>query len=277
MKPRQHLWASGVTLYILICAAAFFGYVLPWGQISYWAATVIFNLLSTVPLIGDQLVLWIWGGFSVDNATLNRIFSLHYLIPFLIAGLVVVHLALLHKDGNGNPLGIDARTDKVPFVYYAVQAKYPFPLVLLALFFSFFLFFYPNFLGHTDNYIPANPLSTPAHIVPEWYFLPFYAILRSIPSKSGGAAAFAAAIAIWYTLPFFQSSEVQRSVFRPIYRIIFWLFTSNFILLIWLGQQVAEEPFLTIGQIATLFYFSFFLVIIPGLGYIEQYLIRYSD
>jgi ubiquinol-cytochrome c reductase cytochrome b subunit len=276
MKPRHHLWASGVTIYLLMMATGFMGYVLPWGQMSFWGATVITNLFSAIPLIGDQITLWLWGGFSVDNATLNRFFSLHYLMPFAIAGLSLVHLTLLHQDGSSNPLGVDRTTEKISFGQYFL-VKDVFGWVLFFAFFSFWIYFAPNSLGHPDNYIPANPLVTPAHIVPEWYFLPFYAILRSIPDKLGGVLAMFGAIAILYTIPYTQSSEVQRTAFRPIYRIIFWLFVADFLILLWIGQQIVEEPFVTVGQIATVFYFAFFLVIIPGLGYLESYLIRYND
>ena len=273
IKPRQHLWASGVTIYLLIIATGFIGYVLPWGQIRFWRATVITNLFSAIPCIGDQITLWLWGGFSVDNATLNRFFRLHYLMPFLIAGLAVVHLALLHQDGSSNPLGIDSRSDKIPFAPYLV-VKDIFGLVVFFLIFSIFVYFAPNSLGHPDNYIPANPLVTPPHIVPEWYFLPFYAILRSIPDKLGGVLAIFGAILVLYTIPYTQSSEIQSSCFRPIYRIVFWLFVADFLILLWIGQQIVEEPFILVGQIGTVFYFAFFLVIIPGLGKFEAFLIN---
>jgi len=273
IKPRQHLWASGVTIYLLIIATGFMGYVLPWGQIRFWGATVITNLFSAIPFIGDQITLWLWGGFSVDNATLNRFYRLHYLIPFLIAGLAVVHLALLHQDGSSNPLGIDSRADKIPFAPYLV-VKDIFGLVIFFFIFAIFVYFAPNSLGHPDNYIPANPLVTPPHIVPEWYFLPFYAILRSIPDKLGGVLAIFGAILVLYTIPYTQSSEIQRSCFRPLYRIIFWLFVADFLILLWIGQQIVEEPFILVGQVGTVFYFAFFLVIIPGLGKFETFLIN---
>jgi ubiquinol-cytochrome c reductase cytochrome b subunit len=198
MYPRQHLWCSGVLIFILMMATAFMGYVLPWGQMSFWGATVITNLFSAIPLVGDSIVQWLWGGFSVDNATLNRFFSLHYLVPFY------------------------------PYFY----VKDLFSLIIFIAAFSIFVFFYPNDMGHPDNYIPANPMVTPAHIVPEWYFLPFYAILRSIPDKLGGVLAMFGAIAVLYTLPFTQSSEVQSSAFRPIYRLFYWLFVADFLILL---------------------------------------------
>jgi ubiquinol-cytochrome c reductase cytochrome b subunit len=231
MAPRELLWCSGVVIFLLMMATAFMGYVLPWGQMSFWGATVITNLFSAIPLVGDSIVQWLWGGFSVDNATLNRFFSLHYLVPFLIAGLTIVHLALLHKDGSNNPLGVESSVGSVPFYPY-FYVKDLFSLIIFIAAFSIFVFFYPNDMGHPDNYIPANPMVTPAHIVPEWYFLPFYAILRSIPDKLGGVLAMFGAIAVLYTLPFTQSSEVQSSAFRPIYRLFYWLFVADFLILL---------------------------------------------
>jgi quinol-cytochrome oxidoreductase complex cytochrome b subunit len=217
MHPREHLWCSGVIIFILMMATAFMGYVLPWGQMSFWGATVITKLFSAIPFIGDSIVQWLWGGFSVDNACLNRFFSLHFLLPFLIAGLVIVHLSLLHKDGSNNPLGIESQTDRVNFYpYFYVKDLLAF--ITLVLFFSFFIFYFPNDLGHPDNYIPANPMVTPAHIVPEWYFLPFYAILRSIPDKLGGVVAMGGALVVLLILPFINTSEIRSSRFRPIYR-----------------------------------------------------------
>ena len=212
------------------------GYVLPWGQMSFWGATVITNLFSAIPVIGGAIVEWLWGGFSVSNATLNRFFSLHYLMPFLIAGLTIVHLSLLHKTGSNNPLGINKNIEVVSFYpYFYVKDLLAF-FVLIALF-SFFVFFFPNYLGHADNYIPANPLVTPAHIVPEWYFLPFYAILRSIPDKLGGVIAIGGALVLLLLIPFIQSSEVRSAIFRPIYKFIFWRFVADFLILGWIGQK----------------------------------------
>jgi ubiquinol-cytochrome c reductase cytochrome b subunit len=210
MAPREHLWCSGVVIFLLMMATAFMGYVLPWGQMSFWGATVITNLFSAIPVAGPSIVEWLWGGFSVDNATLNRFFSLHFLMPFVIAGMVIAHIALLHRDGSNNPLGIDSSMDKIAFYpYYYVKDL--FSVVVFVVFFSLFLFYYPNLLGHPDNYIPADPMSTPAHIVPEWYFLPFYAILRSIPDKLGGVAAMGGAIVILLFLPFINTSEVRSA------------------------------------------------------------------
>jgi len=215
----------------------------------------------------------LWGGFSIDNATLNRFFSLHFILPFAIAGLVIAHIALLHRDGSNNPLGIDSRSDSIPFYPYA-YVKDLFSLIVFIVFFSIFLFYFPNLLGHPDNYIPADPMSTPAHIVPEWYFLPFYAILRSIPDKLGGVAAMGGAIVILFFLPFINTSEVRSSTFRPIYRKLFWFIFADFLLLGWIGQEIVETPYVQIGQIATVFYFFYFLVLIPFVGLLETSLIR---
>jgi ubiquinol-cytochrome c reductase cytochrome b subunit len=272
-SPRQHLWCSGVAIFLITMATGFIGYVLPWGQMSFWGATVITNLISAIPLVGDSIVQWVWGGFSVDNATLNRFFSLHYLLPFLVAGLSLVHLALLHTDGSSNPLGVASETDRIPFYPY-FYVKDLFSFLLLIIVFCFFVFFYPNTLGHPDNYIPANPMVTPTHIVPEWYFLPFYAILRSIPNKLGGVVAMVGAIIGLMALPFINTSEVRSSAFRPLYRQFYWFFVVNFIVLLWIGQKPVEEPFVLVGQCATVYYFLFLFVLVPGLGIFESYAMR---
>jgi ubiquinol-cytochrome c reductase cytochrome b subunit len=273
MSPREHLWCSGVVIFLLMMATAFMGYVLPWGQMSFWGATVITNLFSAIPIAGPSIVEWLWGGFCVDNATLNRFFSLHFLLPFAIAGLVIVHIALLHKDGSNNPLGIDSSSDKISFYPY-FYVKDLFSLMIFVVFFSVILFYFPNTLGHPDNYIPADPMSTPAHIVPEWYFLPFYAILRSIPDKLGGVVAMGGAIVILLFLPFINTSEVRSSTFRPIYRKLFWFLFADFLLLGWIGQEIVETPFIEIGQVATVFYFVYFLILIPAIGILESKLVR---
>jgi ubiquinol-cytochrome c reductase cytochrome b subunit len=275
MHPRQHLWCSGVLIFLLMMGTAFMGYVLPWGQMSFWGATVITNLVSAIPVAGPSIVEWLWGGFSVDNATLNRFFSIHYLLPFAITGLVIVHIALLHKDGSNNPLGIDSSTDKIPFYPYC-YVKDLFNALLFVVFFSVFLFFYPNLLGHPDNYIPANPMVTPAHIVPEWYFLPFYAILRSIPDKLGGVIAMFGAIVVLFLIPFINQSEVRSSTFRPIYRKLFWFLFADFLILGWIGQKVVESPYVEVGQLATVLYFLFFCVLLPGLGVLESAMIKHK-
>ncbi len=271
--PRGRLWASGVIIFLLMMATAFMGYVLPWGQMSFWGATVITNLFSAIPFVGGSIVEWLWGGFSVGNATLNRFFSLHYLMPFVIAGLVIVHLSLLHKDGSNNPLGINTNVDTIPFYpYFYVKDLYAFFIFIF--FFAFFVFFYPNLLGHPDNYIPANPLVTPAHIVPEWYFLPFYAILRSIPDKSGGVVAMISAILVLLLLPVINTSKVRSSKFRPIFAFAYWFLVSDFLILGWIGQKPVETPFIEIGMAATLFYFVFFLVLVPAIGILESELLK---
>ncbi len=273
MHPRQHLWCSGVTIFLLMMATAFMGYVLPWGQMSFWGATVITNLFSAIPVVGKSIVEWLWGGFSVGNATLNRFFSLHYLLPFLIAGMTLIHLALLHKDGSNNPLGVNGAIDTVSFYPY-FYVKDLFSFLILVLVFSFFVYFYPNALGHPDNYIPANPMVTPAHIVPEWYFLPFYAILRSIPDKLGGVVAMGGAIVILLLVPFINTSEIRSPEFRPIYSVVFWVLVADFCLLGWIGQKPVEDPYVLVGALATIFYFLFFLVLMPVIGIVEKQLVR---
>ena len=276
MYPRGRLWASGVIIFLLMMATGFMGYVLPWGQMSFWGATVITNLFSAIPYIGGSVVEWLWGGFSVDNATLNRFYSLHYLMPFVIVGLTIVHLSLLHTVGSNNPLGINTNLDSIPFYpYFYVKDLFAF-FILLSMF-SFFVFFYPNALGHADNYIPANPLVTPPHIVPEWYFLPFYAILRSIPDKLGGVVAMIGAILILLALPLINTSKIRSSKFRPIFSIAYWFLVSDFLILGWIGQKPVESPYIEIGMAATLFYFLFFLFLLPIIGLIENHLISYSN
>ena len=273
MSPREHLWCSGVLIFVLMMATAFIGYVLPWGQMSFWGATVITNLFSAIPVVGESIVQWLWGGFSVDNATLNRFFSLHYLLPFAIAGLALVHLVLLHQNGSTNPLGIESNVDKISFYpYFYVKDLLGF-VTLMALF-TFFVYFQPNTLGHPDNYIPANPMVTPAHIVPEWYFLPFYAVLRSIPDKLGGVLAMGGAIVMILIMPWLNTSEVRSSAFRPIYRKLFWFLLADFLILGWIGQNEVETPYVEVGQLSTIIYFGFFLVLVPGLGKLESMLMR---
>jgi len=275
IQPRGLLWISGVVIFLLMMATAFMGYVLPWGQMSFWGATVITNLFSAIPYIGSYVVEWLWGGFSVDNATLNRFFSLHYLMPFVIAGITIVHLSLLHREGSNNPLGINTNVETIPFYpYFYVKDLFSF-FILLAIF-SFFLFFFPNVLGHSDNYIPANPLVTPPHIVPEWYFLPFYAILRSIPDKLGGVVAMISAIIALMFLPFINTSEVRSSKFRPIFGVFYWFLFFDFIILGWIGQNPVETPFIEIGIFATAFYFLSLLILIPLIGIVEKLLISYK-
>jgi len=248
-----HLWSSGVIIFILMMATAFMGYVLPWGQMSFWGATVITNLFSAIPVVGQSIAFWLWGGFSVDNATLNRFFSLHYLLPFLIAGLVIAHLALLHSKGSSNPLLGVTTLDYVTFYPY-LYLKDLLGLLIMIFGLSYLVFFEPNLLGHPDNYIKANPLVTPLHIVPEWYFLPFYAILRSIPNKLAGVAAMGLSIAILLILPFIKEFTLITK-YSFIEKKLFWLFIIDVILLGFLGGSVAEQPFIFVSQLATLFYF----------------------
>lgn len=274
-SPRELVWIVGVVILLLMIITAFIGYVLPWGQMSFWGATVITSLASAIPVVGDDITHWLWGGFSVDNATLNRFFSLHYLLPFIIAGASIVHIAALHQYGSNNPLGSYAAMDKVPFYPY-FYVKDLIGWMVFALFFSAFVFFAPNDLGHPDNYIPANPMATPAHIVPEWYFLPVYAILRSIPNKLGGVAAIGLVFVCLFALPFLHTSPVRSSSFRPLFKKFYWLLVADCVLLGWIGMQPVEDPYVLVGQIASVFFFVFFLVIVPGLGKMEDALLRYK-
>ena len=275
MYPRGFLWCSGVIIFLLMMATAFMGYVLPWGQMSFWGATVITNLFSAIPVFGSSIVEWLWGGFSVDNATLNRFFSLHYLLPFLIVGLVLLHLSLLHSTGSNNPLGVNTNVDLVVFYPY-FYVKDLFAFLIFVTLFSIFVFFAPNVLGHSDNYIPANPLVTPPHIVPEWYFLPFYAILRSIPDKLGGVVAMISAILVLLLIPFINFSSIRSSEFRPLYSLAYWFFISIFFILGWIGQEPVESPYIEVGMAATFLYFFFFLVAFPVIGFLEFLLLKFN-
>ena len=273
-SPRGLVWCLGVVILILMMATGFIGYVLPWGQMSFWAATVITNLFSAIPGIGTPLVEFLWGGFAVDNATLNRFFSLHYLLPFVLLGLVLLHIAALHQEGSSNPLGLHGEDiDKIDFYPY-FYVKDLFGFMVFTVFFSYFLFFDPNALGHPDNYIAANPMVTPAHIVPEWYFLPYYAILRSIPDKLGGVIAMGASLVSLALLPLVNTSNVRSSFFRPFHRWSFWIWLGNAFILGWIGGNPVEDPYILIGQGATLVYFSYLFVGIPALGIIERVLIE---
>ncbi len=284
-KPRELLWMLGVVILLLMMATAFMGYVLPWGQMSFWGATVITNLFSAIPLVGDTIVTWLWGGFSVDNPTLNRFFSLHYLLPFVIVGVVVLHVAALHVAGSNNPTGIDPKgpQDTVPFHPY-YTAKDGFGLVVFILFYAAVVFYAPNAMGDPENYVPANPMVTPEHIVPEWYFLPFYAILRSftidigipftnivfISSKLGGVILMFGAVLMLLVLPWLDRSPVRSAVFRPMYKILFWLLVFDCLLLGYIGGKPPEGINLILGQIATAYYFAHFLVILPLLHKVEK-------
>lgn len=269
--PREILWILGVVIMLLMMATAFMGYVLPWGQMSFWGATVITNLFSALPIVGEYIVTWLWGGFAVDNATLNRFFSLHYLLPFVIAGVVILHLAALHQHGSNNPLGIDIKKkgDTIPFhPYYTIKDL--FGLGIFLTIFVAVIAYAPNYMGHPDNYIPANPLVTPSHIVPEWYFLPFYAILRAVPDKLFGVLAMFAAIAVLFVLPWLDRSPIRSAKFRPVYFIFFWVFLANCILLGYCGAMPADEPWVTISRLATVYYFLHFIVILPVLSLYER-------
>jgi len=269
LYPRQHLWSVGVIILLIMILTAFIGYVLPWGQMSFWGATVITNFVTAVPVIGLDIVYWIWGGFSISNATLNRFFSLHYLFPFLIVGLVAVHLLFLHEHFSNNPLGINFSADTIPmYPYYILKDLYG--VLLFLAFFAIFLFFMPNVLGHSDNYIPANPMVTPLHIVPEWYFLPFYTILRSIPNKLIGVIALLFSILVLLILPYIVNSEVRSLDFRPLSRMLFWFFLVDTLILAWIGSQPAVYPYVFIGQIASVLYFFILLVLFPSVAYLER-------
>lgn len=269
--PREVLWWVGIIIYLAMMATGFLGYVLPWGQMSFWGATVITNLFSAFPLVGEPIVTFLWGGFSVDNPTLNRFFSLHYLLPFVILGLVVVHVWALHTVKSNNPLGIDVKgpQDSIPFhPYYTIKDLFGIGVFLM--FFLGFVFWAPNFFGEPDNYIPANPMVTPPHIVPEWYYLPFYAILRAIPDKLGGVVMMFSAIIILFFLPWLDTSKVRSGKFRPLFKQFFWLFLADCLFLGFLGGKPAEGWYVPASQLATAYYFAHFLVIMPLLGKIEK-------
>ena len=268
--PREVLWIIGVLIYLVMMATAFMGYVLPWGQMSFWGAKVITNLFSAIPFFGDAVTTWLWGGYSVDNPTLNRFFSLHYLLPFVLAGLVGLHIWALHVPGNNNPTGVNVKSgqDTVPFhPYYTMKDS--FAIVCFLVLYAAFVFFAPNYLGHAINYEPANPLSTPSHIVPEWYYLPFYAILRAIPDKLGGVIAMFGSILILFLLPWLDTSKVRSAVYRPIYRQFFWILVLVCIGLGYLGSKPPEGWYVTASRILTFWYFFHFLVILPLLGLLE--------
>ena len=289
-RPRELLWILGVVIFLLMMATAFMGYVLPWGQMSYWGATVITNLFSAIPLMGEGIVTWLWGGFSVDNPTLNRFFALHYLLPFVIFAVVFLHVWALHITGSNNPLGIEPKSkkDTLPFhPYYTMKDS--FGLVVFTAIYAFFIFFLPNALGHPDNYIPADPLVTPAHIVPEWYFLPFYAMLRAITfdvgipfteiviinAKLGGVICMFGSIALLFVLPWLDSHPIRSARFRPLYKIFFLLFAANFLFLGYVGGQSADAtmfglPLSVLGMLSTSFYYGFFLVVLPVLSKVEK-------
>nr|WBW69181.1 cytochrome b [Sacalia quadriocellata] len=265
----KETWNTGIMLLLLTMATAFVGYVLPWGQMSFWGATVITNLLSATPYIGNTLVQWIWGGFSVDNATLTRFFTFHFLLPFTIAGLAAVHLLFLHETGSNNPTGLNSSADKIPFHPY-FSYKDLLGLILALTFLLILALFFPNLLGDPDNFTPANPLSTPPHIKPEWYFLFAYAILRSIPNKLGGVLALLFSILVLFTMPTLHTSKQRTTSFRPLTQTLFWCLVADLLVLTWIGGQPVEDPFITIGQAASIFYFTILLTLLPFMGLIEN-------
>lgn len=252
-------WITGVIILFLVIGAAFIGYVLPWGQISFWGATVITNLLSAIPYLGRNLVQWIWGGFAVDNATLTRFFTFHFILPFIVLAIIIIHLLFLHQTGSNNPIGLNSNIDKIPFhPYFTYKDIVGFIIILITL--IILTLINPYLLGDPDNFIPANPLVTPIHIQPEWYFLFAYAILRSIPNKLGGVIALVLSIAILFILPFSHNRKFRGIQFYPINKILFWIIVTTIILLTWIGARPVENPYVTIGQILTIIYFSYFLI-----------------
>jgi quinol-cytochrome oxidoreductase complex cytochrome b subunit len=268
--PREVLWILGVIIFLLMMATAFMGYVLPWGQMSYWGAMVITNLFSAIPVVGTTITEYLWGGFTVGNPTLNRFFSLHYLLPFMLAGLVVLHVWALHVTGQNNPTGVEIKSQKdtLPFTPFAT-VKDAFALSVFMLVYLYFVFYHPNYMGHADNYIPADPLVTPAHIVPEWYFLPFYAILRAIPDKLMGVLAMGGAIIILAFLPWLDTSKVKSNRYRPLGRFFFWIFVAVCLVLGWLGGKPADGLYVIASRLCTFWYFAHFVLILPLLGLFE--------
>nr|YP_003406754.1 cytochrome b [Larimichthys polyactis]YP_003734471.1 cytochrome b [Collichthys niveatus]AAY56139.1 cytochrome b [Larimichthys polyactis]ACL93174.1 cytochrome b [Larimichthys polyactis]ACN52312.1 cytochrome b [Larimichthys polyactis]ACN52313.1 cytochrome b [Larimichthys polyactis]ACN52314.1 cytochrome b [Larimichthys polyactis] len=271
----KETWNIGVVLFLLVMMTAFVGYVLPWGQMSFWGATVITNLLSAVPYVGNTLVQWIWGGFSVDNATLTRFFAFHFLLPFIVAAATFLHLLFLHETGSNNPLGLNSDADKIPFhPYFTYKDLLGFAILIICL--TALALFAPNLLGDPDNFTPANPLVTPPHIKPEWYFLFAYAILRSIPNKLGGVLALLASILVLMVVPILHTSKQRGLTFRPITQILFWTLIADVLILTWIGGMPVEHPFIIIGQVASLLYFALFLVFLPLAGWLENKILEWN-
>nr|ACN52380.1 cytochrome b [Larimichthys polyactis]ACN52416.1 cytochrome b [Larimichthys polyactis] len=271
----KETWNIGVVLFLLVMMTAFVGYVLPWGQMSFWGATVITNLLSAVPYVGNTLVQWIWGGFSVDNATLTRFFAFHFLLPFIVAAATFLHLLFLHETGSNNPLGLNSDADKIPFhPYFTYKDLLGFAILIICL--TALALFAPNLLGDPDNFTPANPLVTPPHIKPEWYFLFAYAILRSIPNKLGGVLALLASILVLMVVPILHTSKQRGLTFRPITQILFWTLIADVLILTWIGGMPVEHPFIIIGQVASLLYFALFLIFLPLAGWLENKILEWN-
>ena len=269
--PRELLWWFGILIFLAMMATAFMGYVLPWGQMSFWGATVITNMFTAIPVVGEAVTTWLWGGYSVAGPTLQRFFSLHYLLPFVIFALMFLHLWALHTSKSNNPLGIDVKSEKdtLPFhPYFTTKDLVGFGVFFVIL--AYWVFFNPNYMGHPDNYIPANPLVTPPHIVPEWYFLPFYAILRAVPDKLGGVVLMLGAILILFVIPWLDTSRVRSATFRPVYKGFFWIFVVNGLVLGWIGANPPEGAYIIIGRIATAYYFAHFILVMPIVGWFEK-------
>jgi ubiquinol-cytochrome c reductase cytochrome b subunit len=275
MEPRELLWCSGVILLLLMMGTAFTGYVLPWGQMSLWGATVITNMVTAIPIAGKPIVQWLWGGYTPANPTLTRFYSIHFVLPFIIAGVTLIHLALLHKVGSNSPIGSDSGIDDIPFYPYFVY-KDIFAFTVYLFVFGILVFYFPNVLNHPDNYIPADPLHTPAHVVPEWYFLPYYAILRSIPHKAGGIVAMLGSILILLLIPYINTSDVRNTTYRPIFKFFFWVFIADFLILTCIGQKPVRDAYIFTGQVATVYYFAFFLILIPVIGKVESILVHHK-
>jgi quinol-cytochrome oxidoreductase complex cytochrome b subunit len=273
IQPREFIWCSGVLLLLLMMGTAFTGYVLPWGQMSFWGATVITSMVTILPK-GKLIAEWIWGGYVIKEPTLRRFFVIHYLLPFIIAAFTIVHLALLHKEGSNNPIGSDFDGDSVPFYpYFVLKDLFAFSVFLAV--FGYFIFYNPEYLNHPDNYVRANPIKTPLHVVPEWYFLPFYAILRGIPHKTGGILAMLGSILILLTIPFTNTSIIRNTTYRPLFKLFFWVFVVDCGILLWVGaMDIKYKRYIFISQVATVYYFLFFLVILPLCGKIEFFLLK---
>jgi len=279
MYPREWIWVSGVVLFFLVMATAFTGYVLPWGQMSFWGITVVTNMITILPY-GKKMLEVIWGGYVIKNPTLQRVYTFHFLLPFIIAAITLIHLALLHKVGSSDPIGSDTGVDMLPFYpYFVVKDIHAFSWFLFV--FAFFVFYYPNVLNHADNYIPANPFETPAHVQPEWYLLPYFSMLRGIPHKTGGILVMFGSIMVLFIIPFINTSYIRNTTFRPIFKPFFWLFVGNFVLLIWSGTCPVKYPefhwpYVNLIRYTTIYYFVFFLFIIPFSGKLERFLLFYN-